>query len=122
MYAIYASFRGVSKHLCSQCENAEDAAAFSANRKVVNFSYMNDVDGNYVGPVGDFCQKECSSSFLKLFHLYQVWSSFCTIGVFIPHEAFLKSVSTLILSFCSLISSTKFGETLCSRQLDLKAG
>ena len=63
MYAIYASFRGVSKHLCSQCENAEDAAAFSANRKVVNSSYDDD-DGNYFGPVGDFCQKECSSRFL----------------------------------------------------------
>ena len=48
IYAIYAFFRGVSKHLCSQCESAEDAAAFSANRKVVNSSY--DDDGNYVGP------------------------------------------------------------------------
>ena len=75
MYAIYASFRGVSKHLCSQCENAEDAAAFSADRKVVNFS--NDDDESSLTMeimlvlLVSFAKKECSSSFLKLFHLYK---------------------------------------------------
>ena len=31
---MLSPLRGVSKHLCSQCENPEDAAAFSENRKV----------------------------------------------------------------------------------------
>ena len=44
----------MSKHLCSQCENPEDAAAFSENRKV-----NSDNNDDYNGDSAEvFCKME----------------------------------------------------------------
>ena len=55
-------FRGVSKHLCSQCENAEDAAAFSANRMVV-------IQFHIIGVFNEYHHS---------FHVKHFWKCNCT--------------------------------------------